>query len=191
MHAKTIATAALLGLAACAHEQPAASPASSLPAWTRRGSGPCLVEEFKGKLCARGVAAYAEIPNLNLRSKAAGNRARDEVSRVFQTKMRVFTSDGGVSRAKASEGADAWSKFEDGVKSTSQRSVEGVVIAELYEDKDGGATYALAVLDTDTMKGALKASAEAARLNQATVKEIDDAVDRVFDDMDVELHPNR
>lgn len=171
-----VASLALAGLGACGKKTDGqgAAKADGTPAWVARGSG-----AFGGeKRVFYGVGSVAGIKNMSLARATAENRARAEISKIFEVysaslmKDYMASTTAGDMRASSEE-----QHVESAIKTFSANTLSGVTIADHWIDPQGG-HYALARLDLD---GVGKALDQAKELNSKVRDYVRKNAEKSFD----------
>lgn len=189
--ARLLALSALAFLAACSSSKAVTKPASIEapecpgPAWTCFQSGPCPFPEFKGSLCAVGVAD--QIASYSLGMEAAKTRARREMAAVVESQVDGFTRTTQDSMSKMGTGEESIQKVGDIAQNIVQRTLNGVSVPKTWYNTETKVYFAIAVLDGDTLVTALKQLKEAKGISEATKMEIDARADSVVKDWQSEL----
>jgi len=117
-------------------------------------------------LIGRGQAADAE---------TARNRARADLAQIFETSVKVETSD--VTRFSSSGGeggrGQAESQISRNIVTRTDQIVQGIQIAELWQDPKTGANHALAILPRQQAANGLRQEIE--RLDATTRSYVEQA----------------
>lgn len=112
---------------------------SKTPEWTQNGNSPM----YPQTAYITGIGSADDIDS-------AKDRARGEISKVFSTDIQATTmiteSERTVSNAKGSTTESASDAAED-LRAVSKKTLEGIEIAEVWQDKNSFRWYALAVLE--------------------------------------------
>lgn len=112
---------------------------SKTPEWTQNGNIPM----YPQTAYITGIGSADDIDS-------AKDRARGEISKVFSTDIQATTmiteSERTVSNAKGSTTESASDAAED-LRAVSKKTLEGIEIAEVWQDKNSFRWYALAVLE--------------------------------------------
>jgi len=145
---------ALAALGGCSTQQVAKL---TPPEWVTRGGG-----AFKdtGDKVFYGVGAVSGVKNPPLARTAAENRARAEISKIFETYSAALMKDymasttGGAAVTAASATTEE-QHIEQAVKTFSAATLSGVTIIDRWTDPQDGTLYALARLDLDSFKNSL------------------------------------
>ena len=151
MRLTTVATAAVammaFGLAACGGgDKPAAGPAKPLaPEWVLRGSGAYGAE---GQKVFYGVGSASNIRNISLLRTTSENRARNEISKTFETYSASLMKDYMASTSAGDPKASSEEQHvEQAIKTFSANTLNGVQIVDHYQDPSTGELFSLARLD--------------------------------------------
>lgn len=151
-----IILAALLPISimGCAGRQPAATQP---PEWVTKGSG-----AFKdaGNKVFYGVGAITGVRNKPLAQTASENRARAEITKIFETYTASLMKDYSASTTGggAVTGASATSEeqyIEQAIKTFSAATLNGVMIIDHWTDPSDRTLYSLARLDLENFKNSL------------------------------------
>jgi hypothetical protein len=165
--------------------EPIAIPECPGPAWTCFQSGPCPFPEFKGSLCAVGVAD--QIGSYSLGMEAAKTRARREMAAVVESQVDGFTRATQDSMSKSGVGEDSIQKVGDLAQNVVERTLNGVSVPKTWYNTDSKVYFAIAVLDGETLVASLKELKEAKGLADSTKLEIDARADSIVKDWQAEL----
>lgn len=151
-----IILAALLPISifGCAGRQPAATQP---PEWVTKGSG-----AFKdaGNKVFYGVGAITGVRNKPLAQTASENRARAEITKIFETYTASLMKDYSASTtgggAVTSASATSEEQYvEQAIKTFSAATLNGVMIIDHWTDPSDGTLYSLARLDLENFKNSL------------------------------------
>jgi hypothetical protein len=180
---KVLAVVVAMGAIACGgaskETKPAAAPVVNecpgRPTWTcMGGSGPCAVPEFKGQLCALGIASGL---SESLGQSTAGAAARAEMSKFVEAQVETFNERLQAART-AADSAEEVQKVQAGVKELTSRKISGVATPKRFYEPSSKTTYVLATMDPEGFAKALKGLLDAAKLSDEARKKIDaDAAD--------------
>lgn len=153
-----------ISIIGCAGKQPAGAQP---PEWVTKGSG-----AFKdaGSKVFYGVGAIVGVRNKPLAQTASENRARAEITKIFETYTASLMKDYAASTTGggAVTGASATSEeqyVEQAIKTFSSATLNGVMIIDHWTDPSDGTLYSLARLDLESFKNSLD-----------TIKELNSAV---------------
>jgi hypothetical protein len=152
------------------------------PRWVNRGSGAFDGEHGKAFY---GVGIVRGVRNPGLERETADNRARAEIGKIFHTYIAALMSD---YQRSTTAGDFSASAEEQDITSTQKTLTEvtlrGVQIKDHWRDPRDGSMYALAVLDLNSITGAL----DRAQSLSARVRDFVRAnARRAFEDLDREL----
>ena len=153
-----------------------------LPKWAL---GDCQ-ESLKDKQQLCGSGSVQGMSNLGLARSAAEGRARTELARTLQVRVKSMLKDyqaatqGGPENETASE-----QHIEDVSKQITDVTLSGTRVEETFVSETG-TFWALVVLDAESFKGALK---EKQALDEATRQAILDRADQSFADLDAATAP--
>lgn len=151
-----IILAALLpiSMTGCAGRHPAGTQP---PEWVTKGSG-----AFKdsGSKVFYGVGSVIGVRNPPLARTTAENRARAEITKIFETYTASLMKDYAASTTGggAVTGASATSEeqyVEQAIKTFSSATLNGVMIIDHWTDSSTGELFALARLDLESFKNSL------------------------------------
>ena len=145
---KGFLAAAFLATAACggggtAAPAPAPAPKSDQPEWVTKGSGAFGAE---GKQVFYGVGVASNIKNVALLQSTADNRARAEITKIFETYSASLMKDYMASVSDGDKVSEE-QNVEQAIKTFSAQTLSGVQIVDRWKDRETGAMYALARLD--------------------------------------------
>jgi len=149
-----------------------------LPKWAL---GKCQ-ETLKNKeaLCASGSVQHQS--NVNLARAAAEGRARTELARSLQVRVKAMLKDyqasttGGADNQTASE-----QHIEDVSKQVTDLTLSGSRLEEVWVNEETGTFWALVVLDLDAFKDSLS---KASNLDERLRAHIVERADRAFRELD-------
>ncbi len=181
-----IAAAALLAVACSGVDrsvQPKSLDDCKGPAWTCIRSGPCPLTEFKGMLCAVGVAAGIQSPTLGM--EAATAQARNQMGAVVRSRVASFTKMTQESMSKQGQGEEA-QKVVAATEYAVNESLSGVSVPRTWFDEDRKMHYALALLDEKTLAGSLKTVGAAQGLTPEARTAIEQSAARVEQEWDAD-----
>lgn len=182
-----VVPAAFLAAVGCATPAPAVTaPAANGPAdcpgpaWTCFRAGPCPFTEFKGSVCA--VGAVEQIGGRELATEAATSRARREMADLVQSKVEGLAR---LVRDAARPGAVGAGPPQDVAalsRSVVDRTLQHVIVPKTWFSTQTRTSYAIAVLESETLVAALKALEDTKGLADSTRLEIDRRAERVVTD---------
>ena len=146
--ALVMAIAAAAPLAACGGGGTKGSEAMTgvdFPEWVMRGGG-----AFGGdKQVFYAVGSASKPMSFDLQRTTAGNRARAEMSKTFETYSASLMKDY-QSQVTDGEATAQESLVENAVKTFSAATLNGVQIVEYWQNPKDGTVFALARLDLDS-----------------------------------------
>jgi len=149
-----------LVMSACGGDAPgpqASAPKSNEPEWVSKGSGAFGAE---GQRVFYGVGSASGIKNASLARTTADNRARAEITKIFETYSASLMKDYMASTTAGDQSASSEEQHvEQAIKTFSASTLSGVQIVDHYNDKDTGTIYSLARLDLKAFQdniGAMK-----------------------------------
>jgi hypothetical protein len=151
-----------LGLASCGSPQKEASadPAAAgieFPEWVNKGSG---AFGSGGQKAFYGVGMASGIKNHALARSTADNRARAEISKVFEVYSASLMKDYMASTTAGDMTASSEEQHvEQAIKTFSANTMSGIQIVDHWFHPDG-TIYALAKLDLEAMKNMASESKE-------------------------------
>lgn len=152
---------------------PPPEAASGPPAWIVRGSG---VAAEGGRRAFEGVGSVSGVRTKSLAETAAANRARAEVTRVFESYaaglMRDYVAAVGAAEAIGSNTATTEPQYiAEAVQAVSAATLPGTTIADRWIDPHDGTVYALARLDLERFPQGLDKTKELSAEAKAFAKE--------------------
>jgi hypothetical protein len=128
------------------------------PEWVLKGSG-----AFKdaGNKIFYGVGSVTGIRNRSLANTSADNRARAEITKIFETYSASLMRDYSASTTAGNFDKSAEEQHvEQTVKTFSSATLSGVMIVDRWTDPNDGTVYALAKLNLDQFKDSLDRAKE-------------------------------
>jgi LPP20 lipoprotein len=171
-----------ISLVGCAGRQPAATQP---PEWVGKGSG-----AFKdaGNKVFYGVGAITGVRNKPLAQTASENRARAEITKIFETYTASLMKDYSASTtgggAVTSASATSEEQYiEQAIKTFSAATLNGVMIIDHWTDPSDGTLYSLARLDLENFKNSLDKIKE---LNSAVRDYVKKNAEKSFDGLAAE-----
>lgn len=180
-HAVTLGAAVVI-LGSCAGKE---LMPTEMPAWVIKGSG-----AFKdgGKQAFYGVGAVTGVRNVALARTAAQNRARAEITKIFETYTASLMKDYAASTTGGAAVNPESATFEEqhieqAVKTFSAATLSGVDIIDHWKDPQDGTLYALARLDIENFKNSLDKIKE---LNAAVRDFVRKNAEKSFDELAAE-----
>lgn len=133
----------ILVAAGCAHT-PSPPPSPAKPDWVQGSSA-----RYSSRLYLTGVG-------VGTNRRQAEDAARSEIAKVFKVRILASTLDWMKSETLPGQ-KEAFAQQVEALTTTSVDQVlEGTAIAELWEDRERGTVYALAVLDRERTAGILR-----------------------------------
>lgn len=127
------------------------------PDWITLGSG---AFKNKGDDVFYGVGAVNGIHNKPLAVTTADNRARAEITKIFETYTSYLMKDyaasttGGAATTKTSASAEE-QHVEQAIKTFSAATLSGIMIIDHWKDSSDGTFYSLAKLDLKNFKNSV------------------------------------
>jgi hypothetical protein len=155
-------------------------PVVEYPAWVMKGSG-----AFSGdKDVLYGVGSADMIGNTSLARTTAGNRARAELSKVFDVYSASLMKDYASSTTAGQEGvADEQQMVEQAIKTFSANHLTGVQIVNHWIHPTEGTIYALARMDMGAFENMIDRQKQ---LSQAVKERVKRASAKAFADLEAE-----
>jgi hypothetical protein len=160
-----------------------AAETKGLPKWAL---GKCQeVLKNKDALCASG--SVQGMSNINLARSAAEGRARTELSRMLQVRVKSMLKDyqaattGGPDNQSASE-----QHIEDVSKQVTDMTLSGSRLEDTFVNEETGTFWALVVLDADAFKDSLS---KVNTLDERMRAHIVQRADRAFRELDYQTGP--
>lgn len=150
------------------------------PEWVNRGSG-----AFGGeKKVFYGVGSASGIKNASLARSTAGNRARAEISKIFETYSASLMKDYAASTTAGDFSASSEEqRVEQAIKTFSARTMNGVEIVDNWINPQDGTYYSLARLD---MEGFMSQIEKANELSEKVKEQVKRAAEKSFADLERE-----
>ncbi len=159
---------------------------STEPGWVKRGSGAFLDKDQKSFY---GVGAIVGVKNKPLARTAADNRARAEISKMFETYSASLMRDYAASTTSGSfEATSEEQSIEQTIKTFSATTLSGVVIIDHWSDPVDGIFYSLARLDLARFSENINKAKE---LNAAVRDFVRQNADQAFDKLEAEENKRR
>ncbi|HTN42912.1 MAG TPA: LPP20 family lipoprotein [Nitrospiria bacterium] len=166
----------------CAGRQPAGAQP---PEWVTKGSG-----AFKdsGNKVFYGVGAVTGVRNRPLAQTTSENRARAEITKIFETYtaslMKDYTASTTGGGAVTNASATSEEQYvEQAIKTFSSATLNGVMIIDHWSDPSDGTFYSLARLDLENFKNSLDKIKE---LNSAVRDYVKQNAEKSFDSLAAE-----
>lgn len=176
---KTMAVVLVAGAMACGggkesvKPQPLAAAVDACPGrpvWTcTGGSGPCVLPEYAGRLCAVGMASNL---SESLGLSTAGAAARGELAKFLEAQLETFNNQIQAARTQA-DAAEEIQKVQAGVKQITSRNLAGVATPRRHYDPATRTTWVLAIMDPEGFAQAMKGLTQATKLSEDARKRID------------------
>jgi hypothetical protein len=151
------------------------------PEWVKHGSG--AFEDDRGKVFY-GVGSAYGIKNRPLLRQAADNRARSEVSKVFETYTSSLMRDYMASTTAGDPDVSSEEQnVEQAIKTVSANTLSGIEVVEHWQHPATGELFSLARLDLEAFKDSLERSQE---LNARVKERIKENAERLHDELEKE-----
>jgi hypothetical protein len=169
------------GCGGAAQEEPKSAMSTELqgaPKWVTSGCAAGLPD--KKAVC--GAGGVSGMTNPALARSAAEGRARTELARSLQVRLKAMLKDyqaatqGGAANKTASE-----QHIEDVSKQITDATLNGTRLEETWVNETTGTFWALVVLDTETFKDSLK---NMQQLDEAIRAAIVERADKSFAELD-------
>jgi LPP20 lipoprotein len=171
-----------IGIWGCAGRQPAATQP---PEWVKRGSG---AFDDSGNKVFYGVGAVTGVRNKPLAQTASENRARAEITKIFETytaslmkDYSASTTGGGTVTSASATSEEQY--IEQATKTFSAATLNGVMIVDHWTDPSDGTLYSLARLDLNSFQNSVDKMKE---LNSAVRDYVKKNADKSFDSLAAE-----
>ena len=150
------------------------------PAWVNKGSG-----AFGGeKKVFYGVGSASGIRNASLARSTADNRARAEISKVFETYSASLMKDYSASTTAGDFSATSEEQMvTQAIKTFSAQTLNGVEIVEHWIHPQTGEIYSLARLD---IAGFMDQIDKAKELNAKVKEAVKRSAEKAFGDLEAE-----
>jgi hypothetical protein len=148
-----LVVAVVFTVSACggSDEKPVAAAKSDEPEWVLKGSGAFGAE---GQKVFYGVGVASNIKNIALLQNTSDNRARAEITKIFETYSASLMKDYMASVSDGDKVSEE-QNVEQAIKTFSAATLSGVQIVDRYKDKSNGAMYSLARLDLNAFSDSL------------------------------------
>jgi len=141
---------AMSSLVACGHKEgdaPANFKGIDYPEWVMKGSGAFGGD---GKRVFYGVGSVSGIKNQSLARTTADNRARAEISKIFEVYSASLMKDYSASTTAGDMTASSEEQHvEQAIKTFSASTLSGVQIVDHWFHPQDGTVYSLAQLDLE------------------------------------------
>lgn len=173
--------AVVFGLTGCFKKKPIGM-STTAPDWIFKGSG---AFDDAGDKVFYGVGAVTGIHNKPLAVTTADNRARAEITKIFETYSASLMKDyaasttGGGAVTEVSATTEE-QHIEQAIKTFSAATLSGIMIIDHWENPSDGTYYSLARLDIKKFKNSLE---EIKELNAAVRDYVRKNAERAFDDL--------
>lgn len=155
-----IAAGALM-IAGCAKKElKATTPIQEMeaPDWVKKGSG--AIDDDRGKMFY-GVGSAQGIRNYSVLRTTADNRARSEVSKVFQFYTASLMKDYAASTTAGEPNVTSEEQHvEQAIKTVTSMTLSGVEIVDHWQHPATGELFSLARLDLESFKNLAEQSRE-------------------------------
>lgn len=155
-------------------------PVVEYPEWVNKGSG-----AFGGeKKVFYGVGSASGIRNHSLARTTAQNRARAEISKVFETYSASLMKDFQESITAGDFSASSESQLvQQAIKTFSANTINGAQVSEHWIHPTDGTIFSLCELDMQAFMDSLSGHKE---LNEKTKEAVKRAAEKAFADLDAE-----
>ncbi|MFQ5588642.1 MAG: LPP20 family lipoprotein [Nitrospiria bacterium] len=154
---------------------------SSEPDWVQRGSGAFVDQDQKSFY---GVGAIVGVKNKPLARTAADNRARAEITKIFETYSASLMRDYAASTTSGSfEATSEEQNIEQSIKTFSAATLSGVVIIDHWADTSDGVFYSLARLDLERFRENINKAKE---LNASVRDFVKQNAEKAFEKLEAE-----
>jgi hypothetical protein len=155
-------------------------PVVEYPDWVNKGSG-----AFGGdKRVFYGVGSASGIRNHSLARSTADNRARAEISKVFETYTASLMKDYQASTTAGDFSATSEEqRVEQAIKTFSANTLNGVEVVDHWIHPTDGTIYSLARMDIEGFLQQIERAKELSARAKAAVKE---AAEQSFADLEAE-----
>ncbi|MFQ5598620.1 MAG: LPP20 family lipoprotein [Nitrospiria bacterium] len=151
------------------------------PDWVHRGSGAFLENDQKAFY---GVGAITGVNNAPLARKAADNRARAEISQMFETYSASLMRDYAASTTAGDlKKTGEEQSIESTIKTFSATTLSGVMIIDHWNDPSSDVFYSLARLDLVKFKDHID---EARGLNADVKAFVKENAEKAFENLEKE-----
>lgn len=141
----SMAVLALVGCSSSSGNAPANMQGINYPDWVTKGSGAFGGEQGR---VFYGVGSVSGIKNPSLARTTADNRARAEISKIFETYSASLMKDYAASTTAGDQSASSEEQHvEQAIKTFSATTLSGVQIVDHWFHPDGSTVYSLAQLD--------------------------------------------
>lgn len=151
------------------------------PKWVAKGSGAFDAE--KGKIFY-GVGSASNIANHSLLRSTADNRARNELSKIFEVYTASLMKDYMASTTAGNPNVSSEEQHvEQAIKTVTSATLSGVEIIDHWKDPATGELFSLAQLDLNAFKDALAKQKELSAQARDYIRK---NADRMHDELEKE-----
>lgn len=179
---RPLATPLALGfalfLAACGGDQVKTDAGTDAPAWVNKGAAAFNDGKFYG------VGVDTGTTSISLRRSASDAKARAELAKQFQSKVKALIKTYEASTKEGDREA-AEAHVQEAIKVFTEMDISGAQICDRFYDKADRSQYSLACLDPDQFNAQLdqmkQLSARAKQIIRANAKQAFDELDRESD----------
>ena len=185
-----------IGLGACAKKTPEPKPIDEVmggefkgaPDWVTKGCG--IYFKAKGTPMICGVGSVGGSRNISLMRIDATARARTELARSLQVKVKAMLKD---YQATTTGGQDFGTSAADeqNIVDVSKQITDMTLSGTELEDtwpSPNGTFYALVAMDVDKFKGAIS---KMGNLSDSVRKAVEERADKAFGELDEEIDKER
>jgi len=163
-------------------EIPDSSPLAGAPEWVLQGCSAYWGDDEGARIC--GVGSVAGTRNISLARTAAIGRARTEIARSLQVKVKSMLKDYSATTTGGEEfgsGANDEQYIEDVSKQITQITLSGTTLQDTWVGPDG-TLYTLVALDVENFQDSLDQMTSLSESIRKAVKERADASFRELDE---------
>jgi hypothetical protein len=151
------------------------------PVWVQSGSG---LKQGDGHKVFFGVGSATGIQNAGLARQTADNRARAEISKLFETYSASLMKDFQESVTAGDFSASSESQLvQQAIKTFSANTINGAQVSEHWIHPTDGTIFSLCELDMQAFMDSLSGHKE---LNEKTKEAVKRAAEKAFADLDAE-----
>ena len=185
-----------LGLGACAKKAPEPKPIEEVmggefkgaPDWVTKGCSTYYKAKGTPMIC--GVGSVGGSRNVSLMRSASTARARTEIARSLQVKVKAMLKD---YQATTTGGQDFGTSAADdqNITDVSKQITDMTLSGTELEDtwvSPNGTFYALVAMDVDKFKGAIS---KMGNLSDSVRKAVEERADKAFGELDEEVDKER
>ena len=174
----------ILGLSGCGGKK-GVRMSSTPPDWVTMGTGAFKDSDSK---VFHGVGAVTGVRNKPLARTTADNRARAEITKIFETYTASLMKDYAASTTGGGAITDASATSEEQyieqtIKTFSAANLSGVMIVDRWTDPSDGTVYSLGRLDVENFKNSIEKIKE---LNAAVREYVKKNAEKAFDGLAAE-----